>query len=89
MATPKLENVLVSVQDSIGLIKYNRPNNANALSGQTLSDFLKALKWALDESSVKVIVLTGEGKFFNAGMDLVGIPESGPVLPDEFVELLR
>lgn len=90
MAPPKLETMSTAILDAgIGMVKYNRPNNANALSAQAMRDLLKALTWALDESSVKVIVLSGEGKFFTAGLDLVDVPPEGPVLSDEGVEVLR
>lgn len=89
MAPPKLETVLASIEDGIAFIKYNRPNNANALGRTTMGDLLKAFTWALDEPEVKVIIYTGEGRFFSAGMDLVGVPADGPVLPDEGVERLR
>lgn len=73
----------------IGILKFNRPKNANALDAQTMSDLLKALSWADNDEAVKVIVLSGEGKFFTAGMDLVDVPSQGPVLSDEGIELLR
>ena len=89
MAPPKLDTVFTEVENGIGIVKYNRPKNANALSGNTVADLLKAFTWALDETEVKVVVLTGEGKFFSAGMDLIALPDEGPVLPDEGVEVLR
>lgn len=90
MAPPKLETVLVSVaDDGVGIIKYNRPKSANALGLETMKDLLKALTWAFEEPQVRVVMLTGEGKFFTAGMDLVGLPDEGPVLPDENVDTLR
>ncbi|KAK3710757.1 hypothetical protein LTR37_010176 [Vermiconidia calcicola] len=89
MTPPKLETVLASVEkDGIGLIKFNRPKNANALAPQMMSDLLKAFAWALHEPEVKVVVLTGEGKFFCAGMDLIGVPDEGPVLSDQAVDTL-
>ena len=89
MAPPKLETVLTSVEGSIGIVKYNRPKNANALGAKTMADLFNAFTWALDEAEVKVVVLTGEGKFFTAGMDLLGVPDDGPVLADDGIELLR
>lgn len=90
MAAPKLETMSAEVlEGGIGLVKYNRPKNANALGAQTMADLLKALTWALEDPSVKVVVLSGEGKFYSAGMDLVDVPAEGPVLSDEGVELLR
>lgn len=88
MAPPSLETVSVSVEGSIGIIKYDRPKHANALSQQAMGDLLAALTWADNDPRVRLVVLTGEGKFFSAGMDLVGIPDEGPVLPDESVRRL-
>lgn len=88
MAIPQLETISISREDSIAIIRYNRPKNANALSQQAMGDLLSALTWADNEPKVRAVILTGEGKFFSAGMDLVGIPEQGPVLPDESVRRL-
>lgn len=79
----------VLVEDGIAMLKFNRPDNANALGAQVMHDLLQALSWALDDTQVKVVILSGEGKFFCAGMDLVDVPEHGPVLSDEAVEVLR
>ena len=90
MAPPKLEFVATSVEDGIGIIKYNRPSNANALSPAVAGELLKALEWALAEPEVKVIVHTGEGKFFTAGMDLVAAAaRDGPVITDGMIHYLR
>lgn len=88
MTIPKLETILCSVDDDLAIIRYNRPANANALDARTMRDIREALTWA-DGADAKVVLLTGEGKFFSAGMDLVGIPDDGPVLSDESVETLR
>lgn len=89
-AAPRLETMSTAVlDDGIGIVKFNRPKNANALDAQSMGDLLKALSWAENEAAVKVIMLSGEGKFFTAGMDLVDVPSHGPVLSDEGVELLR
>lgn len=58
------------VYDS-GLVKVtlNRPEKRNALSFQLLDDFLKALD-EVEQSNAQVLILTGSGKAFCAGMDL-------------------
>lgn len=90
MAPPNLDTMTTAVLDGgIGLVKYNRPKNANALGAQTMADLLKALTWAVDDPNVKLIVVSGEGKFFSAGMDLIDVPRDGPVLSDEGVKLLK
>jgi Delta3-Delta2-enoyl-CoA isomerase len=89
MSPPSLNNVLVSVDDTIAVISYNRPKNANALNGATMSDLLTAFTWATSSPAVRVIIYTGEGKFFSSGMDLVDTPDSGPVLPDPGIARLE
>jgi enoyl-CoA hydratase/carnithine racemase len=64
MAPPKWETVTVSIDDGIATVKYNRPNNANALSPQVMADLSEAFRYVNGESSVRVVVYTGEGKFF-------------------------
>ena len=89
MAPPKLESILTSIEHGIGIIKYNRPNNGNAVSAAVGKELLQAFKWALEETEVKVIVYSGEGKFFTAGMDLMAASRDGPVISDEMIETLR
>lgn len=55
---------------------------------QTMADLLAAFTWADQQPEVQVIVLTGVGRFFSAGMDLVGLPNDGPVLSDFGVDQL-
>lgn len=89
MAPPRLETLSANVGDGIALIKYNRPANANAVSTQTMTELVKVYEWVLSEPDVNVVVHSGEGRFFTAGMDLGSVPTDGPVLPDENIEMLR
>ncbi|KAK5163805.1 uncharacterized protein LTR77_010479 [Saxophila tyrrhenica] len=88
MAPPQLDTVLTEMDGSIGIIRFNRPKNANALSTQLMKDVLAALQWATNEADVRVIVFTGVGRFYTSGMDLVGVPSDGPVLSDEAIDTL-
>lgn len=70
VSPPSLDNISVTVdsqQPAIALIKFNRPKNANALSVPLVNDYLSALRWTEQESSIRIIITTGEGKFFTAG----------------------
>ena len=89
MAAPRLETVSVAVDNGIATVKYNRPSHANAVSPQVMADLGEALRHVNGDPNVKVVVYTGEGKFFTAGLDLQAIPKAGPVLSDEAVERLR
>ena len=88
MSAPKLQTLRISSENGIATILYANPK-ANALSVQTMKDLLSAFTWAQESPEVKVIVLSGEGKFFTAGLDLTNVPDQDPVLPDSSIELLR
>lgn len=67
MAPPQLETVSVSTDNGIGIVKYNRPKNANAVSPQVMADLVQAFRYVNSHPDVKVVLYTGEGKFFTAG----------------------
>lgn len=61
---------LVSIQDKIAHVSINRPEKANALH-QPAWDEMKSIFDTLSNSQdVRVIVLSGEGRLFCAGIDL-------------------
>lgn len=53
----------------VATIALTRPEKRNAISAQMISDLLAALEQA-ETSSARVVILTGSGKAFCAGMDL-------------------
>lgn len=67
-----VKTVLVEKRsDGIAIVTLNRPEAANALSKQMLSDFRKILEDLKNDLQVRVVLLTGEGeKAFCAGADL-------------------
>ncbi|KAG0935790.1 hypothetical protein G6F32_010299 [Rhizopus arrhizus] len=72
MSVPKLETVAITLfKNGVAEIAFNRPKRYNALSPQSYKDWLHALKWAADTNDVKVAVLTGRGKFYTSGQELV------------------
>jgi methylglutaconyl-CoA hydratase len=56
-------------QDHVATLTLNRPDKRNALSFQLLDELTRALD-AVEQSEAQVVVLTGAGKAFCAGMDL-------------------
>lgn len=91
MAPPKLDNVAISIDSSsIAIIKYNRPKAANALNVAVLKDVLSALQWAEASDDVRVVITTGEGKFYTAGLDLLdkSNQQEGATINDEFIAVM-
>ena len=65
-----LETVKYEVNGAVALISFNRPEVRNAFNAKMTEDILEALVAAKKDTSVRAIVLTGEGLSFSAGADL-------------------
>jgi enoyl-CoA hydratase len=62
--------VLTDTRDGVTTVTLNRPDNLNALSiamRQRLGEVFESLR---DDDSTRVIILTGAGRAFTAGLDL-------------------
>ncbi len=57
-------------QGAVAVITINRPDNMNAFTTQLSADLQLELERAHHDDSVRVVVLTGEGRCFSAGADL-------------------
>lgn len=69
-AIPGGDNVKVEFEDGIAWVKLNRPHKRNAMS-VALATEMNAVLDALElDDRCGVLVLTGEGEAFSAGMDL-------------------
>ena len=64
--------VLYAVEDAIATITLNRPDRLNTISGPMLSQLSDYLLKAERDREVRVIILTGTGRAFCAGLDVVG-----------------
>ncbi|KAG0357689.1 EnoyL-CoA hydratase [Podila minutissima] len=64
------KEVLYTQQGAVATITLNRPKRGNALSGPMAAQFAEAIQRASDDATVRVLVLTGNGKYFCTGMDL-------------------
>src|SRR3990170_16734 len=82
--------VLYTVPDNIATITLNRPERMNAITGPMLESFSRALRDADADTNVRVIVLTGAGRGFCAGLDLkdvstgTGIGSNGAMAASKF-----
>ena len=56
--------------DAVAVITLNRPDAMNSFTTQLSLELQLALERAADDDSVRVVVLTGEGRCFSAGADL-------------------
>src|SRR5690606_29844183 len=68
----ELETVRQSRQGPVAIITIHRPDAMNSFNTELRRDLLAAFEQARDDSSVRVVVLHGEGRSFSAGADLKG-----------------
>src|SRR5260370_21313951 len=64
----------LSIENGIATITLNRPEKLNALSGTMREDLLRALRQAGDDTTCRVVVITGAGRAFCAVGDVEFIP---------------
>jgi enoyl-CoA hydratase len=70
------ESVIYQKEQEIGRIIFNRPQAMNAISPTMLKELKEAVMEAAADKDVKIIVLTGSGKAFCAGVDLKSLGDA-------------
>jgi methylglutaconyl-CoA hydratase len=63
------KTIQLAYDSGVATITLNRPDKRNAISFELIDDLLRALK-EVEESDAIVLIMTGAGKAFSAGMDL-------------------
>jgi enoyl-CoA hydratase len=66
------DEVLLEVAAGVAVLTINRPASRNAVNGAVASGIASAIGALDDRKDVSVLILTGAGGTFSAGMDLKG-----------------
>lgn len=74
----------IELDGEIGIITLNRPDKRNAISPAMIDDLLGVLDEA-ERGPARVVILTGAGKAFCAGMDLEALRELATQTPEQHV----
>ncbi len=64
------DTLLVSRSDSVATLTLNRPESMNAMSGELRRALIDTFRALASDDSVGVVILTGAGRAFCAGLDL-------------------
>jgi methylglutaconyl-CoA hydratase len=67
------DKVLYSVQHGVARIALNRPEKRNALDDELIAGVGRALADSANDSTVRVVLVIGEGKDFCSGADLAAL----------------
>jgi enoyl-CoA hydratase len=60
----------VELADKIAHVQINRPEKLNAMNADFWKEIIDIFQWADETDEVRVVVLSGAGKHFSAGIDL-------------------
>ena len=72
--------VLLEVANGIAIVTLNRPAALNTLSSAMIEGLLEAFSAVNDDDGVQVIIVTGRGKAFCAGVDLKSLQDNGSLV---------
>ncbi|HEX2648281.1 MAG TPA: enoyl-CoA hydratase [Candidatus Dormibacteraeota bacterium] len=96
MVTEVEQHVNVEVEAGVAWIRLNRPEKLNAIGALARKQLGEALKQAERDDAVRVVVITGTGRFFSSGADVTEMgpgartPEDiGRVLRGEYMPILQ
>ncbi|OXE35037.1 MAG: enoyl-CoA hydratase [Phenylobacterium zucineum] len=71
VSTDTTDEVLYEFSEGIATLTLNRPARLNTISGPMLAQITRLLIKANEDPEVRVVILTGTGRAFCAGLDLV------------------
>lgn len=66
-----LENIKLKIEENVAIITMNRPKALNALNNQTLEELNNIIDGISADNEILGVIITGEGKGFVAGADIV------------------
>jgi enoyl-CoA hydratase/carnithine racemase len=73
------DRVTLDVQDGVADVRLNRPEKLNALDPAMFLGLVEVGKRITQDPTIRVVVLSGEGRAFSAGLDFKSFMASGDV----------
>lgn len=83
----KFETLIYKKQDGLASITLNRPKEANGMNYALASELADAARDIDSDASIKAVILTGSGRFFCAGGDVITMSTLGDSLASEVKQL--
>ncbi|WP_069650645.1 short-chain-enoyl-CoA hydratase [Caloranaerobacter ferrireducens] len=80
------ENLLLKKEGNICILTINRPKALNALNSKVLEELSDAVDQIEKDKDICVVIITGEGKAFVAGADIVEMKDMTSEVARKFAE---
>ncbi len=78
----KFKTVQIDIIDKVTVLKFDRPEQLNAMNRQMMDEIIAAIEWINKDNNTTVAVISGKGRAFMAGAD---IKEYGTQTIEEFM----
>jgi feruloyl-CoA hydratase/lyase len=89
-AQPGGKTVLLEIENRIAWVTLNRPHKRNAISPELMNELLSVLDYLETDDSAGILVLTGAGDAYSAGMDMQEFfRASDPLSPEARAQFTR
>eukprot|EP01030_Chromulinospumella_sphaerica_P027638 gene27638-27911_t len=62
---------VVELHGNVAHVQINRPEKINAMNAAFWSEIVEIFQWIDDTDAVRAVVLSGAGKHFSSGIDLM------------------
>ncbi|MFC1940460.1 enoyl-CoA hydratase/isomerase family protein [Chloroflexota bacterium] len=70
MTNMNFENLIVKREGKVATITLNRPEKLNAITSKMLQEIIRIITEVDKDDSISVLIITGAGRAFSAGLDL-------------------
>jgi 2-(1,2-epoxy-1,2-dihydrophenyl)acetyl-CoA isomerase len=77
------EHLQYEVEGHVGILTLNRPERLNAMNRQLQEELLEAIADVHGDDDVRVLVITGAGRGFCSGADVMGPAPAAPAQPSQ------
>ncbi len=84
-AAPELATMRLEVEDDVGTLTLDRPDELNAMSPEMIGELMLIAPWLADRAPLRALIVTGAGRAFCSGGDVTwfrrGLEDDGIDLP--------
>ena len=84
-----MDNIILTRENHIAVLKINRPDSKNALDGKTYDEFRSAMEDLKRDTRTRVLIITGVDNAFCAGIDLTYAGDLRQLGQTEFMAMMK